>query len=114
VTYAKAYHSRQGSSPWLHRSSLCRGFCRYFCPFGVWGIVGEKIGHALRDPRVMLSADASKCTQCHTCDRACPMQLPVSDMVADEHMRTTECFACGSCVDGCKQGAIRWGFGRAE
>ncbi len=23
-----------------------RGFCRYLCPFGVWGIVAEKIGHA--------------------------------------------------------------------
>jgi polyferredoxin len=91
-----------------------RGFCRYFCPFGVWGIVGERIGHALRIPRAMLRADASKCTCCGTCDRACPMQLPVSEMVAGERMRTTECFACGSCADGCKQGAIRWGFGRAK
>ena len=91
-----------------------RGFCRYLCPFGVWSIAGEKIGHALHIPRAMLVADATKCTQCHTCDRACPMQLPVSDMVAQERMRTTECFACGSCIDGCKQGAIKWGFGRAE
>ena len=91
-----------------------RGFCRYLCPFGVWSIVGEKIGHALHVPRVMLLADASKCTGCNSCDKACPMQLPVSTMVAEQHMRTTECFACGSCVDGCKQRAIRWGFGHAE
>jgi polyferredoxin len=91
-----------------------RGFCRYLCPFGVWSIVGEKIGHALHIPRVMLVADASACTDCHACDRACPMQLPVSSMVAETRMRTTECFACGSCADSCKQRAIRWGFGRTE
>lgn len=91
-----------------------RGFCRYLCPFGVWSIVGEKIGHALRVPRVMLLADSSKCTDCKTCDKACPMQLPVSSMVDEQRMRTTECFACGSCADGCKHEAIRWGFGRAE
>ncbi|HEY5541306.1 MAG TPA: 4Fe-4S binding protein [Coriobacteriia bacterium] len=91
-----------------------RGFCRYLCPFGVWAIVGEKIGHALHVPRVMLVADAAKCTQCGTYDRACPMQLPVSEMVAQEHMRATECFSCGSCADGCKKGAIRWGFGGAK
>ena len=42
------------------------------------------------------------------------MQLPVSEMVAAEKMRTTECFACGSCADGCKFGAIEWGYGRAK
>jgi ferredoxin-type protein NapH len=91
-----------------------RGFCRYLCPFGVWAIVGEKIGHLAHIPRVMLRADASKCTECRTCDKNCPMQLPVSAMVAEEKMRTTECFACGTCADGCKQSAIRWGFGPAE
>ena len=90
-----------------------RGFCRYLCPFGVWGIVGEKLGHVLRLPRPMLVADAAKCTSCKTCDRNCPMQLPVSSMVAAEKMRTTECFACGSCADGCPRGAIRWRYGRA-
>jgi len=91
-----------------------RGFCRYLCPFGVWGILGEKLGHALHIPRLMLRADASACTSCGRCDRACPMQLPVSAMVSAQRMRTTECFACGSCADGCGSGAIRWGYGRAK
>lgn len=71
-----------------------RGFCRYVCPFGVWGIVAEKIGHALHIPRVALFADSAKCTSCGTCSKECPMQLPVTEMVAAEQMRTTECFMC--------------------
>jgi len=91
-----------------------RGFCRYFCPFGVWGIVGEKIGHLLRVPRVLLRANSSACTSCGTCSRACPMQLPVTEMVAAGRMRTTECFMCETCVDVCPKSAINVGFGRAE
>jgi len=91
-----------------------RGFCRYFCPFGVWGIVAEKIGHALRIPRLRLTADASKCTSCGTCTKACPMQLPVTDMVQAETMRTTECFMCETCADVCPKDAIKLAFGRAN
>lgn len=91
-----------------------RGFCRYLCPFGVWGIVGELIGRVLRIPRIMLRAEVSACTQCGSCTRACPMQLPVTDMVQADAMRTTECFMCETCVDVCPQNAISVGFGRAR
>jgi len=91
-----------------------RGFCRNLCPFGVWGIVGEKIGHLLHIPRLRLVAHSSACTACGTCSRVCPMQLPVREMVAEERMRTTECFLCLTCADSCPQRAITTGFGRAE
>jgi len=91
-----------------------RGFCRYVCPFGVWGIVAERIGHAAHVPRLLLRADSSACTRCGTCSRACPMQLPVSEMVRSETMRTTECFMCETCVDVCPSKAIGVGFGRAK
>lgn len=89
-----------------------RGFCHYLCPFGVWNIVGEKLGHALRVPRLRLRADSSACTECGTCDRVCPMSLPVGSMIAEERMRNTECILCGSCVDACPKGAVRFGVGR--
>lgn len=89
-----------------------RGFCRYFCPFGVWGIVGERLGSLLRLPRLRLTADSSACTSCGSCSRNCPMQLPVQEMVAAESMRTTECFMCETCVDVCPSKAIGVGFGK--
>lgn len=91
-----------------------RGFCRYLCPFGVWGIVGEKVGHALRVPRLMLTAKPDACTACGACSRACPMDLDVTAMVRGGAMRTTECFLCETCVDTCPRGAIGVGFGRAK
>lgn len=91
-----------------------RGFCRYFCPFGVWGIVAEKIGHAARIPRLMLRAEPAACTSCGSCTKACPMQLDVTAMVQSGDMRETECFMCETCVDTCPRHAIRLGFGRTK
>lgn len=88
-----------------------RGFCRNLCPFGVWGIVGERIGSALHIRRIKLDAHPESCTACGSCTRACPMQLPVAEMVAAGTMRATECFMCETCVDTCPHGAITLGFG---
>ncbi|MBI5232420.1 MAG: 4Fe-4S binding protein [Coriobacteriales bacterium] len=89
-----------------------RGFCRNLCPFGVWGIVGEKLGHLARIPRLKLNADSGACSSCGTCTRNCPMQLDVESMVARGDMRETECFMCLTCADICPKKAIRVGFGR--
>lgn len=90
-----------------------RGFCHYFCPFGVWSIVGTRLSSVLHVPRLRLRSDAGSCTSCRRCDRVCPMSLPVSDMVAAGDMTATECILCGSCVDDCPSRAIRYGFGRS-
>lgn len=91
-----------------------RGFCRYLCPFGVWGIVGEKIGHVLHVPRLYLEADSASCSSCGACSKACPMQLPVREMVQAQKMRTTECFMCETCVDACATHSIELKVGRAR
>jgi ferredoxin-type protein NapH len=89
-----------------------RSFCLYFCPFGVWSIVGSKLGGLARIPSLRLRADASACNSCRRCDRECPMSLPVADMASAGDMRATECLLCGSCVDSCPRKALRYGFGR--
>jgi ferredoxin-type protein NapH len=88
-----------------------RGFCRNLCPFGVWGIVGERIGHVLRVPRIRLDAHPTSCTECGSCSRSCPTQLDVRAMVRRDDMRATECLMCETCVDTCPNGAITLGFG---
>lgn len=89
-----------------------RGFCHYFCPFGVWGIVGSKLSALLTLPTLRLAARPEACRHCGTCDRVCPMSLPVSEMVERGDMRATECLLCGSCVDGCPRGVLRYAFSR--
>lgn len=88
-----------------------RGFCRYLCPFGVWSIVGEAVGHALRIPRLRLDAHPESCTSCGTCELRCPMQLPVTSMVRCNDMRDAECFMCETCADVCPHRSITVGFG---
>ena len=36
------------------------------------------------------------------------MSLPVEEMARHQSMENTECILCGTCVDGCKEGAIMY------
>jgi ferredoxin len=40
------------------------------------------------------------------------MSLPVEEMVNRKNMENKECILCGTCVDGCKQGAIIYNWGK--
>ena len=91
-----------------------RGFCRYLCPFGVWGIVGERLGRIMHIPRLRLNVAPERCTSCGSCSKACPMQLDVAGMVASGSMTETECFMCETCVDTCPTRVIGLGFGTAR
>lgn len=69
-----------------------RFFCKYLCPMGaLLGLIG-KIGwfRVRREPVV--------CTSCGACDRACPVNLPVS---TSSEIRSAECIACNQCVMAC-------------
>lgn len=91
-----------------------RAFCHYFCPFSVFGIVGTKIRDALHLPSLRLKADSDKCRECSSCNKSCPMSLPVRDMVARHDMKDTECILCGSCVDSCPRDAIRYSMSEQQ
>jgi polyferredoxin len=88
-----------------------RGFCHHYCPFGVWGIVGTWMAIRLRLPMLRLEGVGAACTSCHSCEKACPMSLPVGHMVQQGEAFHQECTLCGSCVDACRSGGIRYGFG---
>ncbi len=89
-----------------------RGFCRYFCPWGVLNIVGTKIKNFFGWPSLNLKAASAKCKECGTCAKNCPMSLEPFKMVQSCSMNNTECILCGTCVDNCPNGVIRYFWSR--
>lgn len=83
-----------------------RGFCHYFCPWGVLNMVGTKLKDFFRWPSLHLRVDNEKCKRCLTCNANCPMSLPIPEMVKSGSMKNNECILCGTCVDNCPNGVI--------
>jgi polyferredoxin len=88
-----------------------RSFCHYVCWMAPFMVLGRKVGNVLHVPSLRLRADSDACTDCGTCTKACPMSLPVGELVARGDMEDAECILCGTCVDGCRSRAIAFGYG---
>lgn len=89
-----------------------RSFCHHLCWMAPFMITGRKAGNLLKLPSLHLMPEPGKCKSCHTCNENCPMSLPVEKMVNTKSMENSECILCGSCVDGCKNGALKYHWGR--
>lgn len=74
-----------------------RFWCRTLCPGGaLYALLGS-----LRLLRVR--RDASTCSPCGQCDKACPMALkPMTDKTG------IECDNCGECIDICPENALHF------
>lgn len=88
-----------------------RAFCHYVCWMAPFMVLGAKASDALRLPTLRLRANPAACASCDRCTKRCPMSLPVREMVQSASMENSECILCGTCVDGCEQNAVRYGFG---
>jgi ferredoxin-type protein NapH len=84
--------------------------CRSICWMAPFMILGTKLKDALSLPSLSLRAEPSACSACKGCDARCPMGLPVSELVAKNDMRHSECILCGECVDGCPSKAISFSW----
>ena len=87
-----------------------RGFCHYFCPWGILNMLGTRIKNIFRWPSLHLEVVKGNCKQCRTCTQNCPMSLPVNQMVERGSMRNNECILCGTCADNCPNGVISYSW----
>ena len=80
-----------------------RPWCRYACPLGAaTGLVG------MLSP-FYLKRDASACTSCAICTKACPVGLPVHTATTIRH---ADCMSCLECVGECpREGALELKLG---
>ena len=69
-----------------------RFFCKYLCPMGAALAPFSKAG------LFKIKRNADSCIHCSACDRACPVQLPVSRL---DVVRSAECLDCDACVNAC-------------
>ena len=89
-----------------------RSFCHHLCWMAPFMIVGRKIRNYFKWTSLQLKSNHEVCKHCHTCTEHCPMSLPVEKMVNTNNMENLECILCGTCVDNCKEGAIKFNWGK--
>lgn len=75
-----------------------RPWCRYACPLGaISGLLGKL-------SPVFIEREASACTNCKVCTKACPMGLQVHTAT---RITSVDCISCLECVGDCpRQGAM--------
>ncbi len=83
-----------------------RVWCRYFCPMYILNYIGLQISKFFKLPRLKISPDNTKCTECRKCSYACPMGLKVSEMAKTKKWNYNECIQCGACISACKSRAL--------
>ena len=93
----------------LGRRAMCHCIC-WMAPFMV---LGEKLGRALRLPQLHVDAKPERCVGCGKCVAACPMSLPVEELLQKGFVADAECIQCAACADACSRDALALRMGRA-
>jgi len=75
--------------------------CGFFCPFGAFQSIFNKIN--LFEIRI----NRDKCVDCTLCQTACPTMALSTESVR-EGKTLLNCMKCGACVDACKKDAAVW------
>jgi ferredoxin-type protein NapH len=89
-----------------------RSFCHHLCWMAPFMIIARRISGILRGPALQLAANPQACSHCAACGSHCPMSLPVPAMVQSGKLENSDCILCGTCVDGCESGALKFAFKR--
>ena len=91
-----------------------RAGCHTICWMAPFMMIGRWIRNQFAWPSLRLVSEPSACTNCRTCSKNCPMSLDVNAMVQRGRMENADCILCGTCVDQCNQGAIRFSFSEGK
>lgn len=75
--------------------------CAFFCPFGAFQSLFNKI--SVFDVKI----DRAKCNDCQLCQSSCPTLALNKESVAKGET-LLGCMKCGACVDTCTRGAAVW------
>lgn len=101
---------------WFFVQKLGLGFCRNYCPSGVYfALLGHDSFNGVE------FAHADNCTECGACDKACPMDLKPREMSGGEYRKGDGfypdgmsnfalCIRCGDCVTACEGTTARSGL----
>jgi polyferredoxin len=76
-----------------------RAFCKYICPITVF-LKPMSYFSLLR-----IKCDKSKCISCGKCERACPMNVKITDN-SRKRENGTECILCMECKRACPKDAL--------
>jgi ferredoxin-type protein NapH len=83
-----------------------RAFCKYLCPVTIFLKAGSRFS------LVKIKGNAEACTDCKLCEKNCPMDITITEFVANgKRVTSSECIFCQTCVTSCAQGALRVSFG---
>jgi len=75
--------------------------CSYFCPFGAFQSIFNKIS------AFEVKIDKERCKPCLACQNACPnLSLSKESIARGEALLS--CMKCGACVDACPRQAVVW------
>ena len=77
-----------------------RPFCKYLCPLGAFYALFNRFSF------YQLTLDHEKCVGCGACERACKMNVRLT-----QGKDMSECIRCGDCRNACPKDAIKIGFG---
>jgi ferredoxin-type protein NapH len=87
-----------------------RGFCHYLCWVSPFMIIGGIIRDSLKIPSLRLITKPDLCNSCGVCSRACPMSLPLDQLIKNGEIGHSECTLCATCIDSCTKDVIRFTF----
>lgn len=103
ITYYLVVLIFAGLSLVIGRRAACHTIC-WMSPFLVGGAL---LGRWLHLPQLHIAAKPAACIDCKTCDRKCPMSIPVSIQLKAGAVQSLDCIQCGECIDSCPKKVLR-------